>query len=65
MLAAYQAGVECYRQRDFQVALGHFETALEHDPDDQPSQLYRERCLDLLADPPPADWDGVFVMMHK
>ena len=65
MLAAYTAGIDCYRQRDFRVALEYFEAALKRAADDRPSQLYRERCIELLANPPPADWDGVFVMMHK
>ena len=65
MLAAYTAGMDCYRRRDFRVALEYFEVALQHAADDRPSQLYRERCIELLANPPPADWDGVFVMTHK
>jgi adenylate cyclase len=65
MLTAYTAGVECYRRRDFGFALEHFEAALKRDPDDRPSQLYRDRCIELLASPPPAEWDGVFVMTHK
>jgi adenylate cyclase len=65
MLKAYTAGVECYRRRNFEFALEHFKTALKRDPDDRPSQLYRDRCIELLANPPPAEWDGVFVMTHK
>jgi adenylate cyclase len=65
LLEGYSHGVRCYRDRDFVAARDYFEAALNLDPDDRPSQLYRERCLELLEDPPPDDWDGVFVMTHK
>jgi len=28
-------------------------------------ELYEERLRDLRADPPPADWDGVFAALTK
>ena len=28
-------------------------------------ELYEERITDLRADPPPADWDGVFAAQTK
>jgi hypothetical protein len=27
--------------------------------------MYLERCEELVAAPPPQDWDGVYVMTHK
>ena len=38
---------------------------LDVDPDDGPARAYLERCKDFAADPPPADWDGVWEMMTK
>jgi hypothetical protein len=29
------------------------------------AQVYVERSLDLRANPPPPDWDGVYVMRSK
>ncbi len=30
-----------------------------------PSLIMRQRCAALKYDPPPADWDGVYVMNTK
>lgn len=50
---------------DFPEALRYFEQALEVDPSDGPSQVYKERCQEFIKDPPPEDWDGVYVMKTK
>ena len=34
-------------------------------PDDQCCKLYIERCQDYISEPPPEDWDGVFIMKTK
>jgi adenylate cyclase len=64
-LEAYERGIECYRARDYRGAIPYFETALRLDPDDGASALYLERCRTLAENPPPADWDGVYVMTRK
>ena len=64
-LRAYNAGIEAYRERDWLLAAARFQEALRFAPNDGPSALYLERCQRLMEDPPPADWDGVFVMTHK
>ena len=58
-LQQYAAGLEAYKRRDWTLAASCFEAALEADPDDGPSQVYRERAMEYAADPPPADWDFV------
>ena len=65
LLRAYEAGVATYRQRDWLRAAARFQEALRHLPGDGPSALYLQRCESLMADPPPADWDGVYVMTRK
>ena len=30
-----------------------------------PSKVYYLRCKFYIDNPPPEDWDGVFVMTHK
>ena len=50
---------------EFENALGLFNQALEVDPEDGPSKVYKERCEVYIEDPPPEDWDGVFVMKTK
>jgi hypothetical protein len=54
--------VRLYQARDFAAAADVFWRCKEVDA---PSQVLYARCLELAADPPPADWDGVHVMRHK
>ncbi len=61
----YTMGLELYRKREFKSALGKFCQVMEVFPKDGPSETYSGRCYDFLKNPPPADWDGVFVMTTK
>lgn len=65
ILKFYNQGLEYYRKREFKRALEYFEKALEINPDDGPSKTYLERTKEYIKDPPPEDWDGVFVMKTK
>ncbi|HLK39668.1 MAG TPA: adenylate/guanylate cyclase domain-containing protein [Polyangiaceae bacterium] len=58
---AYERGLEAYLGGDFGGALARLE-ALSGDP---PSQVLAERCRTMLAHPPAADWDGVYVATQK
>jgi hypothetical protein len=49
----------------FPEGLALFERALTIDANDGPSKEYAKRCRDLIENPPPEDWDGVFTMTHK
>ncbi|MCC7367700.1 MAG: adenylate/guanylate cyclase domain-containing protein [Chloroflexi bacterium] len=64
-LRAYDEGIELYRERDWLGAAAKFQEALRLSPDDGPSAVYLQRCEELLHDPPPIDWDGVYVMTRK
>lgn len=64
-LKCFGEGYEMYHKMQWAKAAEHFNKALTIKPDDGPSKLYLERCLDYQADPPPTDWDGVFVMKTK
>lgn len=33
--------------------------------DDPPSKLFKKRCADFIASPPPEGWDGVFTALRK
>jgi adenylate cyclase len=61
----YHEGLRRYRTREFAAAIAAFEEALAIRPEDGPSAMYLERCRVFLADPPPADWDGVWHMKEK
>jgi adenylate cyclase len=64
-LSEFEKGYALYRRRSFVEAAGHFKAALTFIPDDGPALTYIKRCEMLQADPPPADWDGVFHMTYK
>lgn len=61
----YEEGVQLYRQSDFTGAAQRFADSLARKPDDILSDIYQKRCAVLLADPPDAGWDGVYVMTKK
>ncbi len=63
--ALYLEGLAAYKRRDFATAKARFEAALDLDPTDGPSKVYRERATAYLATPPPADWDGVYELKSK
>lgn len=65
LLNYYNEGLKLYRERKFTDAVSSFRKVLEVRPDDGPSKLYIERCELLIKNPPPPDWDGVFVMTTK
>jgi adenylate cyclase len=64
-LNIYNEGYKLYREGRFAESLDIFKLALTKDPSDPVSQLYLERCQDYLAEAPPGDWDGVFIMKTK
>ena len=65
VLDAFKAGLAAYRARDFVAAQRLFSAGAAANSDEKPSRLYLERCRHYLASPPPADWDGVWVLTEK
>lgn len=65
VLDLFAKGREAYKLQRFEEALRYFQEALALDPDDGPSQTYAERCRHYLEEPPPPNWDGVWVMKSK
>lgn len=65
VLDLYNQGIELYKDREFEKALERFRDALKVKADDTPSKLYESRCLEFIKNPPPADWDGVYIMKTK
>jgi adenylate cyclase len=64
-LAHYHEAISLYRARRWEEALRLLDELGAEAPADGPIALYRRRARALLADPPPADWDGVFVAESK
>jgi adenylate cyclase len=65
-VARYEAGLAAYRDRRWPEAERHFAAADAARPDgDGPSRLFVERCRELIAAPPGADWTPVAIQMEK
>jgi adenylate cyclase len=58
---AYEEAFAAYLARDFTRAVD----TLRALPDDPPSKVLAARCASMITDPPPADWDGVYVAKSK
>jgi len=65
VLEIFVEGRRAYKLMRFVEARDAFAKALKIDPRDGPSQKYHDRCQDLIENPPPEDWDGVYVMKTK
>jgi adenylate cyclase len=65
VLHHFQIGIEYYRGRAFSQARGAFTKALQLHPGDTVTRLYVDRCQAFIDNPPPTDWDGVWVMETK
>jgi adenylate cyclase len=61
----YEAGLQLYHNKQFQDALVFFQKSDELRKPDPLSQIYVERCESYIQDPPPSEWDGVYVMKTK
>ena len=65
VLTHYNKGLELYKSRQFQEAMNSFKKGLEIIPDDGPTLMYIKRCKEFIENPPPADWNGVYIMKTK
>jgi hypothetical protein len=65
VLELFKEGRRHYKLMDFQKAQQFFGEALKVDAKDGPSKVYYQRCQHYIENPPPDDWDGVFVMKTK
>ena len=61
----FTEGRKLYKMMEFGKASDFFKKALEVCPGDGPSKVYMERCQYYIENPPPEDWDGVYVMKTK
>ncbi len=64
LMTRFAEALALYREGCFPAALPLFEelTASWQDP---VSRMYIERCHDLITTPPPADWNGSYIMNTK
>lgn len=65
LLERFELGLAAYRRRAWLHAVAHFDAVTALDPNDQPSQLLRNRSLHYHQNEPPRDWDGVWTLSEK
>ncbi|HUU39990.1 MAG TPA: CHASE2 domain-containing protein, partial [Desulfatiglandales bacterium] len=61
----FNQAIALYKAKDWEKALHAFENISAMDPNLYASQTYIERCHELKKNPPPADWDGVYIFKTK
>ncbi|MCL2806522.1 MAG: hypothetical protein FWD26_11355 [Treponema sp.] len=61
----YEAGLQHYHNRNWKEGIKYFSIVLKYRPFDAPSKLMRERCMKYLKNPPPEDWNGVYLQDTK
>jgi adenylate cyclase len=64
-LQDYLIGLEYYKKAEFEKAMIHFNKSLEQVEKDQPTKVYLERIQFYIKNPPPKNWNGVFIMKTK
>jgi len=64
-MGLFRNGLQSYRKRKWDAACKLFEEILVLNPHDQVAELYVERCRHMAVNPPPAEWDGTFIMESK
>jgi adenylate cyclase len=65
LLTQFSAALDEYRRQNWREAAGKFGDLLAAYPDDGPTQVLLQRCLDFMEEAPDPDWDGVYVMKSK
>jgi len=63
--ADYETAFQAYEARDFNRAIELTGKILAAHPDDGPSKTLTERAQHFQQEPPPADWNGAWVMTKK
>jgi adenylate cyclase len=61
----FARGISLYKKQQWDEAIYVFEDIMTVYPDFYAAHVYIERCLDLKRNPPPPEWDGVYVMTTK
>jgi len=64
-LDIYHQGLELYRKRNWEEAIGYMNQAIQLDPTCHVAEIYAQRAGLYQLNPPPDDWNGVFVMTTK
>ncbi|MDR0322115.1 MAG: adenylate/guanylate cyclase domain-containing protein [Treponema sp.] len=61
----YEEGLQHYFRQNWDKAMNSFNEIIEYSPNDTPSRLMIDRCLQYKDNPPPEEWNGVFIQTAK
>jgi adenylate cyclase len=61
----YEEGLKFYFEQKWDEAARYFRIVLKYRPQDRPSQIMYERCVQYKKNPPGRDWNGVYVLSTK
>jgi adenylate cyclase len=65
-IGMYEQGMAAYYNQEWEKALGYFKQSLPLEAyQENPSQIFIERCQMMKENPPGEDWNGVFIMTSK
>jgi adenylate cyclase len=64
-LGLFRNALVKYRARQFEQACVLFEEVLALNPADHAAEMYIGRCIHFIAEAPPDDWNGTWVMTDK
>jgi adenylate cyclase len=62
---AFKSGLSYYRNSQWDKAIDGFAEASILNPTDRLPRMYVDRCMHFKENPPPEDWNGVWVMQTK
>lgn len=65
LLPMYEEGMRLYLAQNWDAAEAAFRRVLDLRPDDGPASVYLERCGHFREEPPPAGWDGRYILKTK
>ncbi|MCB1691458.1 MAG: adenylate/guanylate cyclase domain-containing protein [Pseudomonadales bacterium] len=65
LVVQFEKARKLYEARNFEDALAAFKLCTSIEPTDGPSKKFVARCQHFIQSPPPANWDGVFVLDEK
>jgi adenylate cyclase len=61
----YHEGLKLYRERKWEEAIAYFQQTFSLDETCYVAQIYTQRASLYQINPPPDDWNGVFIMTTK
>jgi len=65
LVRRFEEGLKKYRTTEFEEAKEVFLQLQRDFPTDETSAVFFERCREYINNPPPKNWDGVYIMTSK